>query len=221
MNNDAAVWSFATAVVPTLLWVVMVLVALSIFRKQIADLVLAITRRVRTGASFKVAQFFEVGASIAPAVATVLPGGTDFVSGGAAKVSNRKGRPDLTRLDKNEELYRAREQRYEQDRCLFLVHRLYLAKNPTQLYDVMLYLIPRREGTLASVRKVEYYFGRHWGDTIYTIDDRNSGFAIVISAYSSTLCTAKIYFTDECTTRMWRYLDFEMGPIGTDDPSRP
>ncbi len=108
----------------------------------------------------------------------------------------------------------------EPNRRLFLVHRLAPSKQPNQLYDILIYLIPHKDATLACVQKVDYYFGHHWNNRIFTSIDRASGFAISTSAFGPFVCTAEIHFTDKENTdkknpkMIWRYIDFEMGTIG-------
>jgi hypothetical protein len=82
------------------------------------------------------------------------------------------------------------------------------------LYDIQLYLVPHRDASLMNLSKVEYYFGRHWGNQIFTSIDRARGFPITTSAYGPFMCTARLYFTDGEAVIINRYVDFEMGAIG-------
>jgi hypothetical protein len=112
--------------------------------------------------------------------------------------------------------YKERKSYYGPNRGIFLVHKLAPSKNPKQLYDILLYLIPHKDATLAPVQKVEYYFGRYgWKNRIFTSIDRASGFKISTSAYGPFVCTAKIYFTDSKDAMIWRYVDFEAGALGS------
>lgn len=83
------------------------------------------------------------------------------------------------------------------------------------LYDIQLYIIPHKDATLASVSTVEYYFGKHWGNQIFVSNDRARGFPIGTSAYGSFMCTAELTFTDGTKTMINRYVDFEMGNVGS------
>jgi hypothetical protein len=82
------------------------------------------------------------------------------------------------------------------------------------LYDIQLYVIPHKDATLANLSKVEYYFGRYWGNQIFTSVDRARGFPITTSAYGPFMCTANLCFSDGETIMINRYVDFEMGAIG-------
>ena len=82
------------------------------------------------------------------------------------------------------------------------------------LYDIQLYLVPHKGATLSNVARVEYYFGRHWGNRVFVSIDRSRGFPIATSAFGAFMCTAKLQFTDGGEVYVNRYVDFEMGAIG-------
>jgi hypothetical protein len=153
-------------------------------------------RRLKIGASFKVAGL-EIGAAyVEPGSSAILPSAVSAV-----------------REDTDGRRWGQRRQYYEPNRNLQLVHRLAPSTKPDQLYDVLIYLVPHpdSDATLASVKKVEYYFGKSWGNSIFTSTDRARGFAIATSAYGAFMCTAEIYFSDGGTIMVNRYIDFEMG----------
>jgi hypothetical protein len=97
-----------------------------------------------------------------------------------------------------------------------LVHRVVVSNKPDQLYDILIYLTPHppSNATLVGVTKVEYYFGKSWGQSIFTSVDRARGFAISTSAYGPFMCTAEIHFSDGDVAIVARYIDFEMGGLG-------
>ncbi len=185
------------SILPSLLWFILAVVLLCVFKGVIQQLISAIIWRVKSGAQVKIASF-EIGGSY------VSPDPSISVRG--------KFIESLT--DEGQQRYKERGEYYLSNRDLFLVHKLAPSERPNQLYDILIYLIPHKNPTLASVQKVEYYFGRHWGDKIFVSTGRASGFAISTSAYGPFVCTAKLYFTDGGSAMIWRYIDFEMGPIG-------
>jgi hypothetical protein len=137
-------------------------------------------------------------------------GQTYISSGGAAQGANA-----IQEIDDSDRTRRQERAAIAMaSRRVYVVHRLQTARNPTQLYDVVLYVIPASEGTLACVRSVEYFFGRFWGHRIFTSEDRSKSFPVTLSAYGPFLCTAKIVFTDGESYTMYRFVDFEMGPVG-------
>jgi hypothetical protein len=185
-------------VLPALLWFVFAVIALFLFRNDLHALLSNVIWRVRAGAPLKIASF-ELGAS--------------YVSPTAEDISTKGGLIE-TRVDEQGIRHEEREAYYEPNRGIFLVHKLAPSKKPNQLYDILIYLVPHRDATLACVQKVEYYFGRHWGKRIFASIDRSSGFSIATSAFGPFVCTAELHFTDGSTTTIWRYIDFEMGAIG-------
>ena len=185
------------AVMPSILWFTLSLVALLVFRGEFKALLANVVWRIRAGAPIKLASF-ELGESYVSV-------NEDFKrQGGAIEV----------RLDENEARYRERRGYYEPNRGIFLVHRLAPSQKLSQLYDILIYLVPHRDATLACVQKVDYYFGRHWNKRIFTSIDRATGFSVATSAHGPFVCTAELYFTDGSTAMVWRYIDFEMGVVG-------
>jgi prokaryotic YEATS domain len=94
------------------------------------------------------------------------------------------------------------------------VHRLSPSKQTKQVYDVLIFLKAHKEASLLDVEKVEYYFGKHWGNKIFTSTNKWNSFAIGTSAFGTFLCTAHVHFTDGYVSKTWRYIDFEMGTLG-------
>ena len=185
--------NFWTAV-PSILWFLLAGGGLLLFRTQLSLLLSSVVSRVQSGGALKLGTF-ELGASY------VSPGGAPA----SAVVSERSD---------NGVRFEERRRYYEPNRRVFLVHRIGPSKQPGQLYDILLYLIPHKDSSLISVQQVDYYFGKHWGNKIFSVTDRATGFAIETSAYGSFVCTAELTFTDGQKTMLHRYVDFEMGAVG-------
>jgi hypothetical protein len=182
---------------PAILWFFLIIVLLVLFRDTIHEALTSLAWRVKSGASVKIASF-ELGETY------IQPG---------------KGEPKSTKLifvktDKNRIRYNERADYYQPNRDLFLVHTISPSKEPNELYDIRIYLIPHKDATLACVQSVEYYFGKYWHDHIFVSTDRSRSFLVSTSAYGPFVCTAEIHFTDGNTTILWRYIDFEMGILG-------
>jgi len=184
-------------VLPSLLWFLLVVILLLSFRGTIRDGISVLMWRLKSGAEIKIASF-ELGKTY------VSPDPSITTDAHLIEV----------REDQERRRYQQRGQYYLPNRDLFLVHRLVPSSKPGQLYDILIYLIPHKEATLACVKKVDYYFGPHWGERIFTSTDRAKGFAISTSAFGPFVCTAELYFTDGQRTIIWRYIDFEMGQVG-------
>jgi len=184
----------------------LILVALLAFRAELRGLLGVLVRRLKLGAPFKVWSL-EIGSSY------VEPG-TAVTRGGAIT---------MVREDSDGQRWQQRQQYYVPNRNLHLVHRLTPSEKLGQLYDILIYLVPHpdSDATLAGIKKVEYYFGRSWGNSIFTSTDRARGFAIATSAYGPFMCTAEIYFSDGEKVLVNRYIDFEMGPaLWTQEPEK-
>jgi len=190
MEKGANVWS----ALPSILWFLLVAGGLLLFRAQLAMLVSSLVWRVKAGGSLKLGTL-ELGASYVSA------------AGVAAATVVAEHKDDGSRFEE-------RRKYYEPNRRLFLVHRISPSKQPGQLYDILLYVVPHKDATLVPVQHVAYYFGKHWGSKVFTVSDRASGFSIATSAFGPFVCTAEVRFTDGVVVMLSRYIDFEMGAIG-------
>lgn len=100
---------------------------------------------------------------------------------------------------------------YKSCRGVMLVHKIFKSAEDGQLFDIHIFVIPHKEGSLNGVREVQYFLGHYWGNKVFPSSNRYNGFAISTSAYGPMLCTAKIIFTDGISFTQARYIDFEMG----------
>lgn len=193
-NLDAGLWQ----AIGGLLWIVLALVVLFALRTEIAGLFRALVLRVKTGAALKI---FSLEFGPIRVSSNTLP------SGGSISAVK-----DLT-----DEWHARREQVYKDNGQVFIAHRLFPSEVKGQLYDVLIYLVPHRSrgASLRGIERVEYYFGGAWGNTIFGTSDSGNRFGIVVSAYGSGfLCVAKVFYHDRQPVETWRYVDFEMGPLG-------
>jgi hypothetical protein len=115
--------------------------------------------------------------------------------------------------DEHERRYRQRDQYYKPNRNIQVVHRIAPSQHAGMLYDIQIYVLPHKDGTLINVNKVEYYFSKHWGNQIFVCIDRARNFAITTSAYGAFMCTAELFFSDGQSVIVNRYIDFEMGGL--------
>ena len=184
----------AWAALPGLLWFALVVILLVVLRKELRQILSELAWRLRSGAALKIASV-ELGSIV-------------VVSGG--EVSQREKdigvRPDAAHVRERERAtYR------EKAREVMLVHRLYRSREEGQLYDLVIYVVPHKEASLAGVSRVEYFLGWYWGNKIFPSNDRSRGFAIATAAYGTMLCTAEVFFNDGTSVILHRYIDFEMG----------
>ena len=195
-SSDSSFTGFWPAL-PSILWVLLTLVAVVLFRGQIRELFQNLSWRLRTGAALKLFSLELSQSYVSPAI-----------EAGATESGIE------TYVDTGER-WRQREQYYLPNRNIQLVHRVAPSRHPGYLYDIQLYVRPHKGATLNSVQKVEYYFGRHWGNRVFVSSDRGRGFSVTTSAFGAFMCTAKLTFTDGEEEFLNRYVDFEMGAIGS------
>ena len=159
----------AWVALPSLLWVALVAWVLYHFRTETKATFAAIVARLRSGSALKIAGF-ELEAE---AAVHARPGATkDF-----SKEDTRVG----VREDKDEAMAKDRDGLYQRSRGVMLVHRIQRSKDDGQLYDILFYVIPHKDSSLAGVSKVEYFFGHYWGNKIFPSSDRGRGFPVVTS----------------------------------------
>jgi hypothetical protein len=178
---------------PSLLWFLLAVIVLAYLRRELVAVLREVSWRLKIGAAVKVATF-ELGATY------VDPGNLQD-SAGAVQ----------SRVDPADERYAQRRMYYEPNRHILLVHRIAPSKEPHQLYDILLYVVPHKGTDLLGLLSVEYYFGHHWGNRIFTSTDRARAFAVSTSAFGAFMATAKLNFTDGVSVFVNRYVDFEMG----------
>jgi len=167
-----------------------------LLHRQLTALVENLAWRLRTGAAVKLFSL-ELGATYV-----------------APNVEPKTFETNLEHYtDKNDDRWKQREQYYGPNRRAFLVHKIGPSKHKGQLYDIQLYLVPHKGANLAGIAKVEYYFGKYWGNQIFVSIDRARSFAISTSAYGPFVCTAELFFSDGERVFVSRYVDFEMGGI--------
>ncbi len=183
---------------PTLVWAGLLLLAVLIFHRRINALLQVFEHRVRRGGGFKVGSLEIERGYVTPDTGTV--------SNGAV----------TTRRDEKRHRFTQRKEYYKPNRMIMLVHRITPSIKKNQLYDLLIYCVPhpKPDVTLNGVKQVDYYFGTHWGDMIFTSIDRARGFPVSTSAFGPFVCTAEIHFVDGQKAMVSRYIDFEMGAVG-------
>ena len=185
------------SIIPTILVLVVFIVLLICFQKEIRQAASGLAWRVKSGAHVKVASF-ELGPTY---------------------INPTKGEPLQSKLievkkDREDTRYDERANYYVPNRDLFLVHTVSPSNDPDELYDIRIFIVPHKSATLTSVQRVEYYFGKYWHDRIFVATNRSTGFLVSTSAYGPFVCTAELHFSDGEVAMLSRYIDFEMGQIG-------
>lgn len=199
-NLDEGIYGIIT----TNLWIASAAILLKLLWHPINNLLTTFIKRIQAGAALKIGGLELSAFRIFPEM----------------PLNNRKIN---VKSDPQRESFRKKI--YQEQKRLFIAHKLFPSSEPNQLYDILIYLISHNgqsgSGDLSSVEKVEYYFGPMWGNKVFESEERNSRFAVVVSAYGSGfLCLARIHIKGEPNpVEAWRYIDFEQGLLGVDVPS--
>lgn len=179
---------------PDILWMMFWIIILLLAKGFIKTTITTLLNRLKHGAGVKIGSFELQGLKV--------------VAG--SEVQNNHFQ---TTIDKNSLRESERASIYSTQRGAMLVHKIYKSQKDGQLYDILIYLIPKKNCNIIQVTSVEYYFGKFWHNKIFTSSDRSNGFAIATSAYGPFLCTAKINFNDGESETVYRFIDFEMGDV--------
>lgn len=194
---EAALHRDLLSAIPTFLWCLLICGTLISFRDELRSVLRMLIARLRVGGSVKLGSI-EVGAVIATPA--------------------RIEKAEQSRTARSDDGRRQRERAdyYDRARRVMLVHRLSPSTEEGQLYDILIYVVPAIQGSLASVAQVEYFFGAFgWKNQIFTAFDRSRGFPVLTAAYGPFLCTAEVTFTDGVSVMLHRFIDFEMGNLVT------
>ncbi len=103
-----------------------------------------------------------------------------------------------------------------ESRGLFLAHILAPSRKSGQLFDISVYLVRHHSSDFSDVAKAEFFFGRYWGNRIFSGTRIGASIGVRTSAYGPFLCTCLVTFTDGKQVILSRYIDFEMGRIITE-----
>jgi hypothetical protein len=193
-NKPMNVLTSFLPLLPSLLWFVFVVVLVYVYHKTIAQLLKDFMWRLRSGAAIKIASV-ELG--------PIPIASKQEVSQGDKYISSRQDKDEMRKNERHS--YRA------QARDIMLVHKLYRSREVGQLYDLIIYVVPHKQASLSGVTRVEYFLGKYWSNMVFPSLDRSRGFPIRTAAYGPLLCTAEVFFNDDTSVILHRYLDFEMG----------
>ena len=179
---------------PDILWVLLWLGVFIMFHKIIKNTINSLLARLKHGAAVKIGSFELEGIKVTQ--------GTEIQS----QYFRTTNDDDGTRENERSKIY-------TDLRGVMLVHKIYKSQSKNQLYDILIYVVPKKGCNIIQVTSVQYYFGKFWKNRVFTATDRSNGFAIATSAYGSFLCTAKINFNDGASETVYRFIDFEMGDV--------
>lgn len=106
-----------------------------------------------------------------------------------------------------------RDEIYSKNKGLFISQLIRPSTLPNQKFEIFIYIIKHKYGTtnIQEIKKVEFFFGKQWGNNVYPIINTNGYIGISINAYAEFLCTCKVEFQNGETILLEKYIDFEEG----------
>lgn len=119
-----------------------------------------------------------------------------------------------------EDWTRRRRQIYERNRNVHLAHIFRPSRDPAQQFDIFIFLVgdKRRGQAFRDVSYAEFYFGGHWNNNVFRVNNEDGPIGISTSAYGPFLCLCRVTFTDGYEVVLDRYIDFAMSsatPLAT------
>lgn len=174
----------------TILWLVLIVTLLIIYRYYVNKLLKLTINRIKSGSSFKAGPI-EVGAKLEK---------LDY----APQENQLKGKTN----NSNREVHR--KEIYEKNRGLFITYVIHPSKKEGQAWDIFIYLIKHKSEDLSEIEKAEFFFGHMWGNKIFEEREKNGLIGVKTSAYAPFLCTCFVTMKDKTVIQLDRYIDFEM-----------
>jgi hypothetical protein len=124
--------------------------------------------------------------------------------------------PEVRRPSNPDEWNNDRYSIYNKNKDLFLHYDLEASNVTGQKYDVTIYLIRqsapkvgRQRDDLRDVERVEFFFGPHWGNKVYTVENVDGRIGVLISAYGEFLAYCKVYLKgDPCPVEVHQFIRF-------------
>lgn len=166
-----------------------------IFKRSVRAMIDGLTLRLKRGATVKLGAF-ELGGIGAAQPADATKNASALYSGEAPAGIKEAHVAEQTRVRK-----------------MMLVHRLFRASDAEGIYEVIVFLVPRFDGSLIEVKRVGYFFGQNWNSLQYFSVDRTRGFAVRTRTALPLFCQADIEFNDGTTQRVFRDIDLEMADL--------
>jgi hypothetical protein len=113
---------------------------------------------------------------------------------------------------------------YNKNKDLFLHFDLEASNVSGQKYDVTIYLIRqsspnigRQRDDLRDVERAEFFFGPHWGNKVYTVENVDGRIGIVTSAHGEFLAYCKVYLKgDPCPVEVHQFIRFPDATLPAD-----
>ncbi len=110
-----------------------------------------------------------------------------------------------------------RRSTYTNSEGVLLVHTLWPSKEDNQDFDIYIYLIKHKSGSLEEIEYAEFFFGKMWDNKIFKVENKDNKIGIYTAAYGPFLCLCKVKFKSGKEIFIDRYIDFEQGELITNE----
>jgi hypothetical protein len=184
----------------TLLWCVLIAVAVALFFRQGSGILDGVRLRVEQGSPLKAGPL-ELGQDLRQ-LQYVEPSGPSTSTEAVPSSSSAES----SWAEKRNKIY-------QDTRGVFLVHVIEPSDEPGQLYDIFVYLAGHKSENFGDVSHAEFFFGHYWGNQVFREEPTNGLIGVSTSAYGPFLCTCRVTFKDGYSVDLQRYIDFEMGRV--------
>lgn len=194
-------------VLQTGLWSGVALTAIYFFKSPLADLIQRLATRVKDGDDIKT-----------PWISFERQKQLNTLKEAEPQSSESPSLTDETKtIPRNIQAYEAfRDEIYEKNRRIFIVHVISPSKRVGQLYDVYIFLTGHKsEIALKNVKFAEFYLGKYWKKRIFKETMKNGLIGMKTSAYGPFLCVCKVTMNDGTKIMLDRYIDFEAGQLSS------
>lgn len=193
----------------TVLWVGVTLLVLFSLKPQIASLATILVERIRSGDKVT----FSYLSLEKQKQLEGLP-----IVGTSAEEEPILENKEITQTEQlvelptsNVEWKNFRNSHYHKSHNIMLVHVISPSKKKKQDFDIFIYLKSHNGSYIRDVLKADFFFGKSWGNKVFTETPTGDLVGIKTAAYGPFLCICRVYMKSGESFMLSRYIDFEMG----------
>ncbi len=206
----------------TIVWPLIVVGALCLYRRELRALLGNISERIRSGAEITTPFVsLKLGAPLirpdAPVGSTVngvrVSEDQAFPEGIVSSSAVPEGFESVTPFptDATHPLASLRQDTYARSRHVFVSYRAFPTKVEGQTHEVELFVSVHDlvEVQATQVKTVRYFLGKYWQNKVFEARSPKNYFAIKVLAYGNFLCVAELEWTDDVKTAVYCYVVLE------------
>ena len=198
-------WTEFVALIGHIAWPATVFALSLLARKQLADFLAALAKRVGDRASDVSITTSGIEIKAIPPELENLPE--------APQPQTAKTEPPPTQWQHK------RAEEYARTDGYMLAHVYRPSTEPNQTYDIFIFVVRHQKGTSTppkrqfdEIEKAEFFFGQSWGNEVFPAPNTGSVIGVRTHAWGTFLATCRITFrnTSKAPIILHRYIDFSM-----------